>query len=88
LQVSRIRWCIFFAEAVDYVAVAAFAAVDAITLTSELPAPAILCGEALSSQPGQFVCPGTVCHSLIQDLQSLLAVDRRGQSSSSSPQMA
>jgi hypothetical protein len=49
-----------FVEAVSNVAVAALAAVDAITVTSELPAPALQRGEAHAQQPSQFASPGTI----------------------------
>ena len=52
-----------------HLAVAAFAAVDAITVTSELPAPALQHGEAHAQQPSQFAGPGTISHALIKDLQ-------------------
>ena len=79
---------LFFAEAVGYMAMAAFAAVQAVPIACELPPPALQRRQPHAQQPGQFAGPGTVGHSLIEDLQSLLAVDRRGQSSPSSPQKA
>ena len=77
---------LFFVEAVGHVAVADFATVDAITDTSELPAPVLHDGETHAHQPGQFAGPGTISHAFITDLKSLVSVVGRGQSSTSSPQ--
>ena len=74
----------FLAEAVSDMAVAAFAAIDAITVTSELAAPALQRGEPHAQQQRQLMGSGTVSNALIQDLQSLLAINRRRQSSPSS----
>jgi hypothetical protein len=78
----------FFAEAMGHVAVAALAAIDTITVTSELPAPALQRGQPHAKQQRQLMGPGTVSNALIEDLQSLLAINRRRQSSPSSPQKA
>ena len=61
-------------EAVSDVAVAAVAAIDAITVTSELPPPALQRGEPHAQQHCQLAGLGTIGHALIQDLQSLLAI--------------
>jgi hypothetical protein len=73
---------------VSYLAVAALAAVHAITVSSELPAPTLQRGEAHAQQQRQLTGSCTVGHTLIEDLQGLLAVVGRRQSSPSSPQMA
>jgi hypothetical protein len=69
-------------------AVAALAPVHTITGTSKLPAPAWQRGEPDAQKHSQLMGTSPISHSLIKDLQSLLAVDRRGQSSPSSPQKA
>jgi hypothetical protein len=78
----------FFAETVRNMAVAAFALVDPITVTSELPAPTLQSAQPHAQKQSQLLGTSTCGHTLIQDLQSLLAVVRRGQSSPSSPQKA
>lgn len=70
------------------VAVAALAAVNTITVTSELAAPALQRRKPHAQQQGQRTGPGTIRHSLVQDLQGLLAVGGRRQWSASSPQKA
>jgi hypothetical protein len=78
----------FFAEAMSDMAVAALAPVDTINFTNELPAPALQRGEPHAEKHGQLVGTGTISHTFIKDLESLLAVVGRGQSSPSSPQKA
>ena len=46
-------------EAVSDLAVAALAAIDAITVTSKLTAPALQRGEPHAEQQGQLTSPGT-----------------------------
>ena len=75
-------------EAVCHVAVAALAPVDAITVTNKLTAPTLQRGEPHAEQQGQFTRSGTIGHALVEDLQGLPAIVRRGQSSPSSPQKA
>ncbi len=69
-------------------AVAAFAAIDPLTVTSELAAPALQRGEPHAQQQSQFAVTGTVSDAFIQDLQGLLAIVIRRQSSPSYPQKA
>ncbi len=69
-------------------AVAALAAIDAITVTSKLPPPALQRGEPHAQQQRQLTGAGTIGDALIQDLQGLPASVRRRQSSPSSPQKA
>ncbi len=78
----------FFAEAMGDVAEAALAAVNAITVTSELTPPTLQRGEPDSEKHSQLMGTSPISHALIKDLQSLLAVVGRGQSSPSSPQKA
>ena len=78
----------FFAEAMNHMAVAALAAVNAITGTSELATPAPQRRKPHTQQQDQLMGTCTIGHTLIQDLHSLLAIDRRGQSSPFSPQKA
>ena len=75
-------------EAVSDLAVAALAAIDAITVTRELTAPALQRGEPYPKQQGQLTGPGTIGDALVEDAQGLPAVARRRQSSPSSPQKA
>jgi hypothetical protein len=49
-------------------AVAAFAAIDAITVTSELPAPALQRGQPHAQQQRQLMGPGSISDALIEDL--------------------
>jgi len=58
------------------------------TVTSKLPAPSLQRGEADAQKHGQLMGTSPISHAFIQDLQSLLAVVRRGQSSPSSTQKA
>jgi hypothetical protein len=58
----------FLAEAVSDVAMAAFAAIDAITVTSELPAPALQRGQPHAQQQRQLTGTGTVSDAFIKDL--------------------
>jgi hypothetical protein len=76
------------AETVSHVPAAALAAVDAITVTNKLTAPTLQRGEPHAEQQGQFTRSGTIGHALVEDLQGLPAIVRRGQSSPSSPQKA
>ena len=69
-------------------AVAALTAVNAITVTSELAPPPLQRRQPHAQQQGQLTGPGTIRNALVEDFQSLLAIDRRGQSSPSSPQKA
>jgi hypothetical protein len=78
----------FLAEAMRHMAVAALAAIDAITVTSELAAPALQRRQTHAQQQRQLMGPGAVSDALIEDLQSLLTINRRRQSSPSSPQKA
>ena len=73
-------------EAVCHVAVAALALVDAITVTRKLTAPTPQRSEPNAEQQDQLTGPGTIGHTLIEDLQGLPAIVRRRQSSPSSPQ--
>jgi hypothetical protein len=75
-------------EAVCHVAVAALASVDAITVTSKLTAPTLQRGEPNAEQQGQFTRSRTIGHALVEDLQGLPTIVRRGQSSPASPQKA
>ncbi len=59
----------FLAEAVSHMTVAAFAAIDAITVTSELPAPALQHGQPQAQQQGQLTDSATIGHALIEDPQ-------------------
>ena len=67
---------------------AALATIDTITVTSELPAPALQRRQTHAQQQRQLTGTGTDSDALIEDLQSLLAINRRRQSSASSPQKA
>jgi hypothetical protein len=78
----------FLTEAMSHVAVAALATIDTITVTSELPAPALQRRQTHAQQQRQLTGTGTVSDALIEDLQSLLAINRGRQSSPSSPQKA
>jgi hypothetical protein len=69
-------------------ALSALALVHTITGTSRLPAPALQRGNVDAKQQRQLMCKSTLGHTFIQDLQRLLAIDRRGQSSPISPQKA
>jgi len=69
-------------------ALTAFPPVNTTTVTSKLPAPSLQRGEADAQKRSQLMGTSPISHALIQDLQSLLADDRRGQSSASSPQKA
>ena len=63
--------------------------VNTTTVTSKLPAPSLQRGEADAQKHGKFMgMSPIISHTLIQDLQSLLAVVWQGQSSPSSPQQA
>ena len=79
---------LFCAEAVGDMAMTAFAAIDTAPITVELPAPALQRGEPHAQQTSEFASPRTGCHGSIQDLQGPAAINRRGQSSSASPQKA
>ena len=72
----------------SHVAVAALETIDTITVTSELPAPALQRRQAHAQQQRQLTGTVPVSDALIEDLQSLLAIVRRRQSSPSSPQKA
>ena len=65
---------------------AAFAAVQAVPITRELPSLALQCGEPHAQQSGHLSGPSTGRHGGIEDLKSLAAILRCGQSPSSSPQ--
>ncbi len=67
---------IFLAEAMDDVPGTAFAEIDAITVTSELAAPALQRGQPHPQQQRQLIGACTIGHALIQDLQTLLAINR------------
>ena len=69
-------------------ALTAFPPVNTITGTSKLPAPALQRGEADAQKHSQLMGTSPISHALIKDLQSLLAVVGRGQSSPSSSQKA
>lgn len=71
-----------------HLAVAAFAAVDAIIVTSELAPLALQGGEPYPQQTSEFASPGTGRHGATHDLQCPTAINRRGQSPSFSPQKA
>jgi hypothetical protein len=58
-------------------AAAAFAAIDAITVTSELPAPALQRGQPNAKQQRKLMGAGAVSDALLEDMQSLLAISRR-----------
>jgi hypothetical protein len=75
----------FFAEAMGDVAVAALAAVNAITVTSKLTPPALQRRKPHAQQQGQLMGTCTIGHALIKDVQGLPAIVRRRQSSPSSP---
>ena len=66
----------------------AFAAVHTAAITGKLAPPSLQRGEANTQQQGQLSGTSTSGNPLIDDLQSLLAVFGRGQSSASSPQKA
>ena len=59
-------------EALRHMAVAPLAAVNAVPITCELPAPALLCGQTHAHQQGQLTPAGTIGHAFIEDLQCLL----------------
>ena len=65
-------------------ALTAFPPVNTTTVTSKLPAPSLQRGEADAQKHSQLMGTSPISHALIQVLQSLLAVVRRGQSSRSS----
>ena len=65
---------------------AAFAAVQAVPITCELPPPALQCGEPYAQQSGHLSGPSTGRDGGIEDLKSLAAILRCVQSPSSSPQ--
>ena len=69
-------------------AAAALAAIYNVPCTSKLAPPALQRGEANTQQQGQLSGTSTSGNTIIDDLQSLLAVFGRGQSSASSPQKA
>ena len=69
-------------------ALTTFPPVNTTTVTRKLPAPSLQRGEADAQKHSQLMGTSPISHALIQDLQSLLAVVRRGQSSPSSPQKA
>ncbi len=75
----------FFAEAVGHMAMAAFAAVQAVPIAYELPPPALQRRQPNTEQQSQLTGSLTIGHALLEDLQGLPAVDRRRQSSASSP---
>ena len=75
-------------EPVCHVAAAALAAVDSISVTNKLTAPALQRGEPHTEQQGQSTGSRTIGHALVEDLQGLPAIVRRRQSSPSSPQKA
>jgi hypothetical protein len=58
------------------VAVSALAAVNGITITSELALPALQRRKPQAQQLGKLTGPGTSGHILVQDLQGLLLVIR------------
>jgi hypothetical protein len=68
--------------------VTALAAIHSTPSTGELAPPSLQRGEANTHQQGQLSGTSTSGNPLIHELQSLLAVVGRGQSSSSSPQKA
>jgi len=72
-------------EAVRHQTVTALTAIDAVPITRVLSPPALQGGEPHSQEPGQLSgpCPGG--QGGIEDLQSLAAISRRGQSPASSP---
>jgi hypothetical protein len=78
----------FFAEAVDHMALTAFPAVTTTTVTSELAPPPLQRRQPHAQQPGQLIGTCSLGHTLIQDLQGLLAIGGRRQSSPSSPHKA
>ena len=69
-------------------AAAALATIHTVPITCKLAAPSLQRGEANAQQQGQLSGTSTSGNPLIHDLQSLLAVFGRGQSSASSPQKA
>jgi hypothetical protein len=75
---------LFFAEAVGHMALTAFTPVNTTTISNKLPAPSLQRGEPHAQRPGHLTGTCTLGHTLIQDLQGLLAVVRRSQSSPSS----
>jgi hypothetical protein len=70
------------------VAEAALAAVNPITVTSELTPPPLQHGEPDAPKHSQLMETSPISQALIKDLQSLLAVVGRGQSSPASSQKA
>jgi hypothetical protein len=81
-QLSKAGWIEKLAEQVNE------GKLNAITVTSELAAPALQRGEPHAQQQYQLMGSGTVSDVLIQNLQSLLEINRRRQSYPSSPQKA
>jgi hypothetical protein len=73
-------------ESVRNQAMAAFTAIQAVPITRELPPPALQGGEPHAQQHRHLSGPCTSRDGLIEDLQGLAAILRRGQSPSSSPQ--
>ena len=67
-------------------AVAAFALVDAITVTSELPAPTLQRGEPYPQQTSDCSGSCTGGYRGLKDLQGFAAIGCCGQSPASSPQ--
>jgi len=53
-------------------AVTAPAAVTAVPITGEMPAPALQRGHTYAQQQGQLTPAGTIGHAFIEDLQCLL----------------
>jgi hypothetical protein len=74
---------LFFAETVCHMALTALAAIHNVPSTGKLAAPALQRGEANAQQQGQLSGTSTSGNTLIHELQSLLAVFGRGQSSAS-----
>jgi len=73
-------------EAVRHQAVAAFAAIQSVPITRELPSPTLQRGQPNAQQSGHFSGPCAGCHGSIEDLQGPWAILGRSQSSPSSPQ--
>ena len=64
----------FFAEAVRHMAVAALTTVDAITVASKLPTPALQRRQPNTQELCQLTGPSSTGHGLIKDVQGLLAI--------------
>jgi hypothetical protein len=77
---------LFFCEAMGNHPMAAFTAIHAVPITSELPLPALQGAQTHPQKTCQSLGPGTSGQPGFQNLQGPLAIFWGGQSSPSSPQ--